>query len=74
MIKLAYLDTSVFVGEFDGEFSEPTVIFFARTNNDKITLIVSEVLNAELKNAPERVYNLLNSISKDQIQTIDVTH
>ncbi|MFT7035560.1 MAG: putative nucleic acid-binding protein [Cyclobacteriaceae bacterium] len=72
MIKSAYLDTSVFGGYFDKEFSKPTVNFFDRIINEKIGLIVSEVLTAELHNAPEHVRNLLNSIPVSQIHLIDV--
>ena len=72
MIKSAYLDTSVFGGYFDEEFSEPTVNFFDRIIRENIELIVSEVLTAELENAPEHVRNLLSSIPDNQIQSIDV--
>ncbi len=73
MIKSAYLDTSVFGGYFDEEFSEPTVNFIDRIVNDRIELIVSEVLTAELENAPQYVRDLLKIIPSSQIQTIDVT-
>jgi len=73
MIKSAYLDTSVFGGYFDEEFSEPTVNFIDRIVNDRIELIVSEVLTAELENAPQHVRGLLKTIPSSQIQTIDVT-
>ena len=72
MIKSAYLDTSVFGGYFDEEFSEPTVNFFDRIIRENIELIVSEVLTAELENAPEHVRTLLSSIPNNQIQSIDV--
>ena len=72
MIKSAYLDTSVFGGYFDEEFSESTVHFFDRIIRENIELIVSEVLTAELENAPEHVRNLLSSFPNNQIQSIDV--
>lgn len=72
MIKSAYLDTSVFGGYFDEEFSEPTVRFFERIARDKIKLIVSEVLTSELENAPEHVRDLLKLIPKSQTQSIEV--
>jgi predicted nucleic acid-binding protein len=72
MIKSAYLDTSVFGGYFDEEFSEATVSFFERIIREKITLIISEVLTAELQNAPEQVRDLINIIPKHQINLIDV--
>ncbi len=73
MIKSAYLDTSVFGGYFDEEFSEPTVHFFDRIIRENIELIISEVLTAELENAPDRVRNLLNSIPNYQIKSFDVS-
>lgn len=73
MIKSAYLDTSVFGGYFDEEFSETTVSFFERIINEEIDLIISEVLTAELQNAPEHVRNLLNLFPDSQIQSIEVS-
>jgi hypothetical protein len=49
MIKLAYLDTSVFGGYFDEEFSLDTIPFFERMTEDRITVIVSELLEDELQ-------------------------
>jgi predicted nucleic acid-binding protein len=72
MIKSAYLDTSVFGGYFDEEFSEPTVSFFDRIIRENIELIISEVLTAELENAPEHVRELLNTIPNNQIRSVDV--
>ena len=72
MIHSAYLDTSVFGGYYDKEFSAPTVDFFERISKEKIKLIVSEILSSELENAPERVKNLLNEIPEEQIQRIDL--
>jgi hypothetical protein len=63
MIKSAYLDTSVFRGYFDEEFSKPTVSFFERIVRDNIDLIVSEVLTSELENA-RTCQRLIESYSK----------
>lgn len=73
MIKSAYLDTSVFGGYFDEEFSVPTVKFFDRIIQDKITIIMSEILVAELQGAPNHVRGLMDIIPESQIQSIDVT-
>lgn len=72
MIKSAYLDTSVFGGYFDEEFSEPTVSFFERIIRDNIDLIVSEVLTSELEKAPEHMRDLLDLIPNSQIRSIEV--
>lgn len=73
MIKSAYLDTSVYGGYYDEEFSESTVSFFDRIIRENIELIVSEVLLAELENAPEHVRDLINIIPYDQVRSIDVS-
>jgi allantoicase len=48
MINRVYIDTSVFGGNFDEEFSIDTVPFFDRVRNGEVTIIVSDVLEAEL--------------------------
>ena len=48
MIKSAYLDTSVFGGYFDEEFSADTIPFFERIADENITVIISELLEEEL--------------------------
>jgi len=70
MIKSVYLDTSVFGGYFDEEFSEATVRLFSRIEEEKIGVVISEVLISELENAPERVRNLLDGIPRPQISEI----
>lgn len=74
MIKSVYLDTSVFGGYFDEEFSEPTVIFFERIISDKITVVMSDILDAELESAPNYVKDLVNIIPKDQLQSISINN
>lgn len=62
MIKSAYLDTSVFGGYFDEEFSENTIPFFERIIGERIQILVSRLLIAELAGAPDDVRKLLNQI------------
>jgi hypothetical protein len=57
-----------FGGYFDEEFSDSTVSFFERLNEEQIEVIISEVLDAELQNAPQHVRDLLNTIPNGQIQ------
>ncbi len=66
MIKSAYLDTSVFGGYFDEEFSENTVPFFERILDERIQIFVSRLLIAELAGAPDEVRELLNQIPLEQ--------
>jgi len=52
MIKKIYIDTSVFGGYFDTEFSEETIPFFEKLISDNIEIIVSDVLELEIYRAP----------------------
>ena len=62
MIKSVYLDTSIFGGYFEHEFSESTVEFFDRILDDQITVFISEMLVSELHGAPENVKELVYQI------------
>ncbi|MCK5469407.1 MAG: hypothetical protein KAI99_12880 [Cyclobacteriaceae bacterium] len=73
MIKSVYLDTSVFGGYFDEEFSENTIPFFERLLDEKIQIFISELLISELFEAPEFVKKLLNSIPEEQQINVDLT-
>ncbi|MEQ9298180.1 MAG: hypothetical protein RIF33_06445 [Cyclobacteriaceae bacterium] len=73
MISSAYLDTSVFGGYFDEEFSESTIPFFERIFDEKIKIFVSRLLIAELAGAPNEVKELLNSIPTEQRSFISLT-
>jgi len=50
-----YIDTSVFGGYFDEEFSEHTIPLFDRIKNGEFVLLYSTVTQDELENAPEKV-------------------
>ena len=62
MKQRIYIDTSVVGGYFDDEFSEDTIPFFERVKKGEITILVSDLLIAELLGAPEFVRNFLSSI------------
>lgn len=64
MIKLAYLDTSVFGGYFDEAFAKDTLPFFERIASEQITIIVSELLENELSGAPDFVQKLFEDLLK----------
>ena len=65
MKQRLYLDTSVFGGYFDDEFSEHTVPLFERIRNGDFVLLYSAVTQDELEGSPERVKNLFKSINSD---------
>jgi predicted nucleic acid-binding protein len=63
-----YLDTSVFGGYFDVEFSSHTIPLFERIKNYEFVGLYSEITIEELENAPEKVRNLqsiFNSINSE---------
>ena len=74
MIKSAYLDTSVFGGYFDEEFSADTIPFFERIAEERITVIVSELLEDELSGAPDFVRKLFNEILNENSEYVNVTN
>ena len=60
-----YIDTSVFGGHFDEEFSEHTIPLFQRIQANEFIILFSTVTQDELENAPEKVRNLVKSIHAD---------
>lgn len=66
MFKKVYIDTSVVGGYFDEEFELWTKLFFKSVKNGKFKIAVSELLYAELTEAPEHVQNLLSEIPQEQ--------
>ena len=57
-----YIDTSVFGGFFDREFSEPSRIFFDKIKRRKLTLATSPVVQAEIEPSPENVRKLFDEM------------
>jgi predicted nucleic acid-binding protein len=68
-----YLDTSVFGGYFDEEFSEHTIPLFDRLKSKEFTLLFSSVTQDELDNAPDNVKELVKSIKTDSTEFLDTT-
>lgn len=68
-----YLDTSVFGGYFDEEFSDNTMPLFERIKTDRIQVLISQLLLAELAGAPNEVKDLLNQIPKAQLTFVELT-
>ena len=73
MKQRIYIDTSVVGGYFDEEFSADTVPFFESVIKGEITILVSDLLRAELLNAPVFVRNLLDSIPVQYIENVKLT-
>lgn len=67
-----YIDTSVFGGYYDNEFSEFTIPLFDRVNNNEFVLLFSTVTQDELENAPERVRGLVKRLKQGSTEFLDV--
>ncbi|MCX6236918.1 MAG: PIN domain-containing protein [Bacteroidia bacterium] len=64
-IQKIYIDTSVLGGYFDKEFDVATRRLFDEVKKGEYKVIVSNVTEGELLNAPERVRSLLNDLNID---------
>ncbi len=73
MIKRVYIDTSVLGGQFDKEFSADTIPFFEFVFTGRFFILVSDLLEAELLQAPGQVRQFLESIPKASIEKIKLT-
>ena len=73
MVKRVYIDTSVFGGYFDPEFKAATQPFFDRLLAERIKIIVSEILELELYQAPEHIIEFYESISNEVIERVALT-
>ncbi len=65
-----YLDTSVFGGCFDDEFSAESVDLIEKVRSGDIRLVVSELLFRELENAPEDVRELAGGLPDENIEAV----
>lgn len=73
MKQRIYIDTSIVGGFFDEEFQEPTGKLFERLERNEIIFVVSDLLDLELINAPQRVRDLLLNYSSDKFQRIELS-
>ena len=71
MKQRLYLDTSVFGGYFDEEFSEFTRPLLERLQNGEFRLLFSTVTQDELSSAPERVANLVKSLKAENTEFME---
>jgi hypothetical protein len=68
-----YIDTSVFGGYFDIEFSEFTIPLFDKLKKDEFTLLYSTVTQEEIENAPEKIKELVKSIKIESTEFLQIT-
>lgn len=74
MKQKLYLDTSVFGGYFDEEFSEHTIPLFNRIKNGEFVLLYSTVTQEELENAPYKVKGLVKSLKAEFTEFLETTN
>jgi len=74
MIRSIYIDTSVFGGYFDDGFDYETRRFFDKIFKEKITIIVSETLVAELQKAPANVKDFFEALPKEIVRYFELTN
>lgn len=68
-----YIDTSVFGGYYDEEFSADTQPFFAVLFGGLVLPIVSEAVATEIQLAPKRVKDLFRMISSGSLERLQAT-
>ena len=59
-----YADTSVFGGVFDPEFSAPSKKFFDEVGAGRFVLVISPVVEEELKQAPDTIRSFFASVAE----------
>jgi predicted nucleic acid-binding protein len=68
-----YVDTSVWGGFNDAEFSAWTIPFFELAKRGRFTLILSDVTIKELQTAPKIIHDLPATIPADFLEVVDIT-
>jgi len=72
MKRRIYTDTSVFGGYFDEEFREPSRALFERFNGGLDLLVLSDLTQLELRAAPERVRQLIDSLPSEHVELVEL--
>lgn len=73
MIQRVYIDTSVVGGIYDGEFDVFTKMFFDKAFRGEISLIVSDLLEEELINAPTDIRTFFKTLPTEQMEYVNST-
>lgn len=72
MKQRIYIDTSVVGGYCDDEFKDDTIALFERFEEGEIVFVVSDLLDLELIEAPEKVKKLLQKYPADKFERIEL--
>jgi len=73
MKQRLYIDTSVFGGFFDEEFSAFTKPLFESFQKGEFKLLFSTVTQDEISSAPENVKNLITGLKVENTEFIEIT-
>lgn len=68
-----YIDTSVVGGYFDEEFQEDTKGFYKWFEENDVVFVISDLLDIELINAPEKVRNSLGKYDNSKFERIKLS-
>jgi predicted nucleic acid-binding protein len=68
-----YVDTSVWGGYYDKEFSEWTIPFIEQARQGRFSLVLSDVTIQELQNAPKKVKDLPTTVAPQYIELTSIT-
>ena len=71
--KRVYVDTSAVGGAFNKRIAEQTRPFWDAVQDGKIVVILSDVLDDELRKAPDRARNLVNDLPDSMFERIAST-
>jgi hypothetical protein len=73
MKQRVYVDTSIVGGYFATEFSKDTIPFFESVENGERIILLSDVLDKELRNAPMHVKQLLQTMPSASVEKVVMT-
>jgi len=68
-----YVDTSVWGGYDDKEFSEWTIPFFEQARQGRFTIVLSDVTIGELLKAPKLIRDLPTTIPPDFLELVTIS-
>lgn len=68
-----YVDTSVWGGADDKEFSDWTIPFFDQARQGKFTIVLSDVTIGELQKVPEIIRSLPTTIPPNFLELVSIT-
>ena len=66
-----YIDTSVIGGSFDEEFAQESLALFDMARQGRIVLLVSDLLVAEIRRAPQEVIDLFTALPTECLERIN---